>query len=144
MKAYVNKYDLQDFYGRYGYEYHEGEQKGDEPYITDASGAEIATAPHHKKDYFEGDDKKAMNKLADQLKSQGVLTELDESDGDDDFDYEKDSYDNYDGEDIDSDEDTDYDYDEKPDNDDDDYKSESDDEDYDAEDYDAEDYKPRR
>lgn len=83
MRLYVNKYALQDFYGRYGYEYHESEGNGGDPYITDSEGNEVATAPHHDKDYFEGDDAKAMNRLADQLKSQGILSDMDDGDMDD-------------------------------------------------------------
>ena len=83
MRLYVNKYALQDFYGRYGYEYHESEGDGGDPYITDSEGNEVATAPHHDKDYFEGDDAKAMNRLADQLKSQGILSDMDDGDMDD-------------------------------------------------------------
>ena len=88
MKLYVNKYSLQDFYGRYGYEYHDAEESGGDPYISDEEGNEIATAPHSEKDYFEGDDEQAMNKLADELKSQGVLTNID---GDDDGEEEDDT-----------------------------------------------------
>lgn len=83
MRLYVNKYALQDFYGRYGYEYHESEGDGGDPYITDSEGNEVATAPHHDKDYFEGDDARAMNRLADQLKSQGILSDMDDGDMDD-------------------------------------------------------------
>lgn len=83
MRLYVNKYALQDFYGRYGYEYHESEGDGGDPYITDSEGNEVATAPHHDKDYFEGDDAKAMDRLADQLKSQGILSDMDDGDMDD-------------------------------------------------------------
>jgi hypothetical protein len=93
MRLYVNKYALQDFYGRYGYEYHELEGDGGDPYITDSEGNEVATAPHHDKDYFEGDDAKAMNRLADQLKSQGVLSDMDDGDMDDGDTDDDDGYD---------------------------------------------------
>ncbi len=85
MKIYVNKYDLQDFYGKYGYDYNNAEEKGEDPYITDEEGNKIATAPHGDKDYFEGSDEKTMDKLADELKSQGVLVDYDtDTDTDDD------------------------------------------------------------
>lgn len=80
MRLIVNRYDLQDFYGRYGYEYHEADGEGQDPYITDEGGEIVASAPHYDHNWFEGDGPQ-MAELERNLRSQGFLSDVDATDG---------------------------------------------------------------